>query len=129
MKNLMTLLRNTGILVLFILPTFLSAQTKSTSTQPYSTAVSDNQKTTYQSMNVYPNPTKDFIEFKFDAKYDDVAIISFYDSKGQMVYAVKEQVSQGTNYMKMDVMKFSSGTYFMTIDLSGYGYATKFMKY
>ena len=130
MKTLLTLIRNTGILVLFIMPTLLSAQTKSTTyNQPYSTAVPDNQKTTYQQISVYPNPTKDFIEFKVDSKYDDVAIITFYDSKGMVVATYKQQVSQGVNYMKMDVTKFASGSYIMTVEISGTGYVAKFMKY
>ena len=73
--------------------------------------------------NIYPNPANDFITIS--AK-ESLAAVTIYDLKGRVVF---QQISLGTNEMKLDISGFSKGLYnIIAVSVNGNSFSSKLIK-
>ena len=70
---------------------------------------------------VYPNPTKDFIQLKFDE--EDIFQVIIYNSLGDLMYRNRLNSDQ-----KIDLTKFPNGIYFLELQKDGDLIRKKIMK-
>lgn len=67
------------------------------------------------SLNVYPNPTIDFLTVSFDSKQSKKDI-EVYSLSGEMVMLESNERQFGQNDIKLDVQHLPSGMYFVKVD-------------
>lgn len=69
-----------------------------------------------QNLVLYPNPAKDFLQLKSDARGDEIINISLYNIKGQKVISYNQQEMKAGN-LKLDLSKkqLANGVYFVKI--------------
>lgn len=85
----------------------------------YTTLPTNLQQITSQSINIYPNPTADYISFS-----ENIQDVSVYDLFGRNVL----KFSSITNNEKIDVSNLTSGTYFVKAKVNNQIITSKFIK-
>jgi len=87
-------------------------------------AVSAGPETKISLLNLYPNPSSDFVNLVYDAK-DDLEV-TIFDTSGKLVY--KQLPGKGFSNLRIDVRDLSEGIYFVKVQ-SGYESSSlKFIK-
>ena len=64
-------------------------------------------------INVYPNPTADFIKIAISNKFDSDFIVEVYDNKGGLLKTLKKRESE--TFFGVDLSKYSAGYYIIRI--------------
>jgi Secretion system C-terminal sorting domain/FG-GAP-like repeat len=79
------------------------------------------QITTNNSINFYPNPAKDFINFKLN----DESVITVYNTVGQKVLTKKNNLKE----FLLDISNLTNGTYIIELNDNGISKTAKFIKH
>lgn len=79
------------------------------------------QITTNNSINFYPNPAKDFINFKLN----DESVITVYNTVGQKVLTKKNNLKE----FLLDISNLTNGTYIIELNVNGISKTAKFIKH
>ena len=64
-------------------------------------------------INLYPNPTADFVKIAISNKFDSDFIVEVYDNKGGLLKTLKKRESE--TFFWVDLSKYSAGYYFIRI--------------
>ena len=73
---------------------------------------------------IYPNPSQDNINIKFNRTYDNIQLI-LIDMSGKTLLNANYL---STNFINVDMSDFSSGVYFITIDIGGINKTVELIK-
>lgn len=73
---------------------------------------------------IYPNPSQDNINIKFNRTYDNIQLI-LIDMSGKTLL---NSNYLSTNFINVDMSDFSSGVYFITIDIGGINKTVELIK-
>ena len=79
-------------------------------------------------INIYPNPTKDFISIDFQKVIAKNALVVITDLSGQLVYQKLIQQKTSTWVEKIDLTKLVSGLYFLKVTINRKDYTFKISK-
>jgi len=77
-------------------------------------------------VDVYPNPTIDFIHLKFDSPSIEKGIIRILDINGKEV--LNQAFSNFSQVVKLDISQFASGIYILYFESKSYKFNTKISK-
>jgi hypothetical protein len=69
------------------------------------------------SVQIYPNPSSDFVSISFFANTEENALVRVTDLNGKVLQLVNCTTKVGENIIKVDMQEFASGTYYFTIRL------------
>lgn len=70
------------------------------------------------SINIYPNPTKNIFNLEFNSSSIELYNIKLYDLNGNIIQNLNNGYSSsGLNIIEIDLTNFSNGTYIMKIEL------------
>lgn len=75
---------------------------------------------------VYPNPFKDFLNFRFSAPIEGKVQVTIFDVRGRLVYS-KDAISI-SNIVTISELYFSEGTYFVKLEAKDVIYSTQIIK-
>ena len=74
-------------------------------------------------LNVYPQPTKDYLNIEFKLNNNDESKLSLYDIQGKVLLSTI--INQNLNNIRLDVSEFNSGIYFVKIQSKNNLYTKK----
>lgn len=76
-------------------------------------------------VNVYPNPSTDFVNIEIQSTKNQKAQIQILDMNGRVVSQESTVISQGVNALKLNVNTLDYGVYFLTIVSESGNYVQK----
>lgn len=79
------------------------------------------------SINVYPNPSNDFLNLVFNTSENEEAKIQVFNQKGQIVLTQDVMVKIGKNKLSINIAQLTSGSYFLQLSKMPYS-NIKFIK-
>ena len=85
-------------------------------------------ETTDMSINVYPNPTSDFLNIDYKLLHNSQVIIRLVNSQGQLISENKADMKNGFNSYKIAFQNQPGGLYFLTFFADGNVQTIKIMK-
>lgn len=90
------------------------------------TLVEENEDMT---INLYPNPTKDFVTLQFSMPGDGKAVIRILDMNGRVAMTLlNEPIAGGVHTMQIPVQSLQQGMYFFEIEVNNKTTVKKFIK-
>lgn len=80
-------------------------------------------------VSLYPNPSVDFINIKFDSKNNESITLKITDINGRVLVSENTEVLKGINVVNASVENLTTGMYIISLTSdSGDNYRTKFVK-
>jgi len=76
-------------------------------------------------LNVYPNPTTDFVNVEFTTPESGEVMLSVYDMLGKKVYDLNMGVIDGTIIRTISTVTYAKGVYNVKLTVNGKDYNTK----
>jgi len=80
-------------------------------------------------MEVFPNPTQDFINLNINAVDYGKATVMVTNTNGQIVHQQHINLTNSTNTFSMNVSQLTSGVYIASVEIDGYQSVSRFLKY
>ena len=80
-------------------------------------------------LQIFPNPTSDAINIRYNAANDGVIEIRFIDMAGRLISAQKSDVKQGANNQKIDIAHLAAATYMLEVYVTSTGGKTEATAY
>jgi len=78
-------------------------------------------------MNLYPVPTREFLNIEFVSTEESKGELTVYDLKGQKIIAMPEVFVIGANKIGLNVRTLTAGTYFANLSFAGRTVSRKFV--
>jgi hypothetical protein len=79
-------------------------------------------------ITIYPNPTQDKAQIKFNLEYDDLVSIRITDNLGRIVYNKQKPYWRGENEEIIPVNEFADGIYMIVLNIHGNFVSKKVLK-
>jgi len=79
-------------------------------------------------VNIFPNPTTQFLNYSFILENDATVTIEMYDVTGRFIFSKKENGQKGWNEFQTDISDFPLGVYFLKVKMNDEEMVTKIVK-
>jgi aminopeptidase N len=89
-----------------------------------SLSVTDNQQ-----LLLFPNPTQELLQIKYETTKNGSAFIYVYDVSGKLCLTKKAPISSGENTIPLDVKELPNGSYQLVFKSKGVSLTGKFVKH
>ncbi len=83
---------------------------------------------TINSVQVYPNPTSDFVTLNIVSPIKTDANVSIFNILGKKVYNATHSVSGGNNSFNIDINSFATGLYVIQVEAANFKSSQKILK-
>ncbi len=81
----------------------------------YSITVGTSDKQTFENLEIFPNPTNDFLNIKFSINESQSVKLDLVSMKGEMIYSQSVGNFKGNFERRLDLSSLTRGIYFLRI--------------